>query len=132
MKMTKTIAAAILLSASLAVPAFAQHSGHGTNTADIQKMIEDMAPKPSDPPSTRAYKEAHMNMMMAMHVTFSGDADKDFVRGMIPHHQGAIDMAQVELAHGKDPALKAMAQKIIDDQKKEIGQMRDWQKKNGK
>jgi uncharacterized protein (DUF305 family) len=51
---------------------------------------------------------------------------------MIPHHQGAIDMAKVELAHGKDAELRKMAQKIVDDQEKEIAQMQEWLKKNAK
>ena len=45
---------------------------------------------------------------------------------MIPHHQGAIDMAKVELKYGKDPELKKLAQDIIDAQEKEISFMKDW------
>jgi uncharacterized protein (DUF305 family) len=52
-------------------------------------------------------------MHRGMAVTTSGDPDVDFARMMIPHHQGAIDMARVELAQGKDPARRAMAQDII-------------------
>lgn len=46
------------------------------------------------------------------------------------HHQGAIDMARIELEHGKDPDLKAMAQKVIDEQTKEIQQLQDWMKQH--
>ena len=109
------------------------HGGHDTMTAaDIQKMIEDMMPKASEPASTRAFKEAHMKMMKGMHVPFTGNANVDFMRGMIPHHQGAIDMAKVVLAHGTDPEIKALAQKIIDDQTREIAQMEAWLKNNAK
>lgn len=98
----------------------------------MQKMMNDMMPSASDAPSTKAFKEAHMKMMQGMHVAYGGNADVDFVRNMIPHHQGAIDMAKVELAHGKDAELRKMAQQIIDDQEKEIAQMQEWLKKNAK
>ena len=54
------------------------------------------------------------------------DIDVAFVCGMIPHHQGAIDMAKAELQYGDDPWVKEMAQKVIDAQTKEIADMKDW------
>lgn len=65
-----------------------------------------------------------MDKMGSMKMT--GDADKDFAMMMTSHHQGAVDMANIELKHGKDPKMKAMAQKIIDTQPKEIKDMQDW------
>ena len=56
----------------------------------------------------------------AMNVPFTGDADRDFARMMIPHHQGAIDMALVELRYGKYKRLKRLAQEIIVEQQQEI------------
>lgn len=85
-----------------------------------------------DSAAATAYKAANMKMHKDMGIAFTGDADADFVRGMIPHHQGAIDMAKVVLAHGKDPALKTLATSIIADQEKEIAMMREWLKTNGK
>ena len=65
--------------------------------------------------------------MDRMHkMKMSGDTDKDFAMMMKIHHQGAIDMAQMELAHGKSPAMKAMAKQIIAAQKKEIAQFDRW------
>jgi hypothetical protein len=62
-----------------------------------------------------------MNKMMAgMAVNPAGDADRDFVPMMVPHHQGAIDMAQAELQYGQNPQLKTIAQEIIVDQMQEI------------
>ena len=68
--------------------------------------------------------DATARMHAAMHVPFTGDADRDFARMMIPHHQGAIDMAMVELRYGKDERLKRLAQEIIVSQKQEIEVMR--------
>ncbi len=63
-------------------------------------------------------------MMSAMSVPPSGDTDRDFVATMVPHHQGAIDMALAELHFGKDETLRRMAQEIIVEQKQEIEAMR--------
>ena len=61
----------------------------------------------------------------------TGDPDRDFVAMMIPHHQGAIDMAQVELRYGKDPAMRQLARTIIAAQRREIGEMQRWQRRRG-
>jgi len=119
------IAAAILGTLTLGGVAIAQqnqgHSGHGAPTT-----------RTSDSAATTAFKAANTRMHKDMDIAFTGDVDADFVRGMIPHHQGAIEMAKVMLAHGKDPALKKLATGIIADQEKEIAMMRDWLKANGK
>ena len=75
-----------------------------------------------------AMKAMHENMSIAP----TGDADVDFMRGMIPHHQGAIDMAKIVLAHGKDPEVKKLAEDVIRAQESEIAFMREWLVKNAK
>ena len=67
---------------------------------------------------------ARDRMMADMHVPATGDIDRDFTRMMIPHHQGAIDMAQALLRHGKNEELKALARTIIAKQEEEIAVMR--------
>jgi hypothetical protein len=63
-------------------------------------------------------------MMAGMAAHASGDVDRDFVEVMIPHHQGAIDMAAAELQYGHNEQLKRIAQEIIVDQQQEIAAMR--------
>ena len=70
-------------------------------------------------------------MMKDMSRPYSGNADKDFVAHMIPHHEGAVDMAEVQLKYGKDPELRKMAQEIIKAQKKEVAFMKKWQASHG-
>ena len=72
-----------------------------------------------------------MKMHNAMDITYTGNADVDFVKGMIPHHAGAVDMAKTVLAFGKDPEVKKLAEAIIKAQETEFAQMNDWLKKNG-
>lgn len=137
MKTLKTIAAAAALTAVTAV-AWAQmnHGGHGggmmMNMDQMQSMMESMMPAEGDSESTKAYKQADMDMMQGMAVAYTGNADVDFRLKMIPHHQGAIDMAKVALEHGTDPETKALAEAIIAAQEREIAEMQTWLEKNRK
>lgn len=73
------------------------------------------------------YKEVMGNMKMDMAMDHSASIDQQFVEMMIPHHQGAIDMAKAYLKHGAhEPKLKEMANKIITDQQREISEMKAW------
>ena len=91
----------------------------------------DQAAFPVVPDSAKANEQAMSVMMKNMSATYSGDADVDFVNGMIPHHQGAIDMAKVAQQYAKDPSLLKLAGDIVGAQEGEITFMKDWLKKNG-
>ncbi len=79
-------------------------------------------------PADRAMMSGMETMNQAMKAApMTGDADHDFVAMMIPHHQGAIEMARVELQSGKDPAMRRLARGIVAAQEKEIEEMKGWQ-----
>lgn len=114
--MKKTLLVPALL---LALNAWAQasdpHAGHTMPSAKADAASE-------------AYAAANAKMHKDMGVALTGDADRDFLAGMIPHHQGAIDMAEVVLKYGKDPKVRKLAQDIIRAQKQEIAMMQEWLK----
>ncbi len=83
-----------------------------------------MAPMESMGSDMRGAMMPSMKGMESMEMT--GDADRDFAAMMKVHHQGAIDMAQMELKHGKDPKMRAMAKRIISAQQKEINELNQW------
>ncbi|MBI1273535.1 MAG: DUF305 domain-containing protein [Alphaproteobacteria bacterium] len=86
----------------------------------------EAAPAKMPAPSTKAYIESNMKMHHGMAIPFSGDADVDFVRGMIPHHEGAVDMAKIVLEYGQDKKIRKLAQGIIKAQEREIKMMNQW------
>jgi uncharacterized protein (DUF305 family) len=123
MRNTLLLAAPLVaaLTATLALPLLAEgEMDHGNHV-----MTGD------ETPSTLAFMEANMRMHEGMDIAFTGNADVDFIRGMIPHHQGAVEMARVVLEHGTDPEVKAFAETIIAAQEAEIKWMNDWLAKNG-
>lgn len=75
-----------------------------------------------------AVEAMHANMAVAP----TGDADIDFVQGMIPHHQGAIDMATILLQNGHDPQIRKLAADIVKAQEGEIAMMKSWLKDHGR
>jgi len=111
-----------LLSAlAFAAPAFAEDM-----QMDMSKPMGDHGA------SSHAFAEANAKMHKDMMVKMTGNADVDFVRGMIPHHQGAIDMAKIELQYGKDPEIRKLAEAVIKAQEAEIAEMNAWLSKNAK
>ena len=96
---------------------------HVRGTMPIQYVVD--RPDYSDEQPFLSENDAAMNKMMAdMTVKPTGDVDRDFVAMMVPHHQGAIDMAQAELKYGRNELLRRLAQQIIAIQRQEITVMR--------
>lgn len=118
------LAAALAVLPTLAV-AQGAHGGHSGHSTPAQTA------RTPDTPATQGYKQANETMHKNMDIVFSGNADVDFVRGMIPHHQGAIDMAKVALQHAKDEQIRKWAQDVIREQEREIAEMQTWLKNKG-
>ena len=79
-----------------------------------------------------AMNAVNERMHREMTIEYTGNVDADFVRNMISHHQGAIDMAKIEAAFGKDPKIRELAQTVIKAQEDEVSMMKSWLAANSK
>ena len=96
---------------------------HVRGTVPIQ-YAADRPDHPEEQPFLSENDAAMNKMMMDMAVKPSGNVDADFTAMMIPHHQGAVDMAEAELHHGHNRKLRRIARNIIAGQRQQIGAMR--------
>ena len=111
-----TLLCVMLVSATVVVFAQHDHAGHDMHTQPAGAFRASM-----EKPFSVLMDEAMAVMDRDMkNAPMTGDSDHDFAAMMIPHHQGAVDMAKVELLYGKDPVLRRLAQEIIVTQEQEI------------
>ena len=126
----KSAAAFSILSMAATAPALAQQTTPAPS-APMPMPGMTIPMKPDAAPAEGSMMSAMDRMSKDMAaVPMTGDADRDFVGMMLPHHQGAVDMAKFELAHGKDPAMLKLARAIVAAQDKEIAEMKAWQAKH--
>ncbi len=119
---------AALAGCALCLPPLAARAQDTTGGHDMNAMSGDTG---GASPAAQGYMRAMQKMDESMgKITYSDNADVDFVRSMIPHHQAAIDMAKTLIAHGKDSEIKKLAEDIVTAQEEEIDQMEAWLKAN--
>jgi uncharacterized protein (DUF305 family) len=112
-----------LLLSLVLIPVVALAAGHQDSHAHDQTLTPD--PNWTDLMASMDKMHAAMNS-----VEGSGNRDVDFVKLMLPHHQGAVEMAKAELTYGRDPQMRRLAQEIITDQVSEIQLMKLWLKQH--
>ncbi len=105
----------------------------GTTLTGVQALAQqrNMPVQGQHQPESEADQAMMAGMLRMNHdmasAPMTGNPDHDFVSMMIPHHRGAVDMADEELRYGRDPALRRLAKEIVAAQNKEIVMMKDWQ-----
>lgn len=131
--MRTTLAAAAiagLVATAFGWPALAQMKmDHGSEHSGMSEGASEGGAEASA--STQAFIDAADKMHRDMSIDYTGNADVDFARGMIPHHEAAVEMARIELEHGTDPTLRRMAEAVIAAQEAEIAQLKAWLEANG-
>jgi uncharacterized protein (DUF305 family) len=122
------VAATIVIIASFSIRHFATSQAAAGAGSQVATLFPRLCGQPTGRLADSAFlAQLHVSMtrmMAGMDARPAGNVDTDFVSTMVPHHQGAIDMAEAELTSGTNPQLRRIAQEIIVDQQQEITAMR--------
>lgn len=123
----KIITSKLLIATTALVLVLGAYAARAEDMDDMAKMDHSQMGHSMMMQNDGIYGSAMKTMHEGMaSVKQTGDADVDFVTGMIPHHQGAIDMAKIVLEKGKNPEIKKLAEGIVKAQESEIKMMNDW------
>lgn len=117
------VVAGVLIAPSIYAQEHGHHGSHGEHSATADTHGDNTA--------VAAYQAASERMHEDMAMAFTGNPDVDFAQGMIPHHEGAIAMAEIVLEHGEDDEIRQLAEEIIAAQESEIAFLKAWLKRQG-
>tara|TARA_R110002020_G_scaffold109949_3_gene254234 strand:- start:830 stop:1264 length:435 start_codon:yes stop_codon:yes gene_type:complete len=117
------VVAGVLVAPSVIAQENDHHGSHGDHSA--------AADSHGNNPAVAAYQAASDRMHEDMAMAFTGNPDIDFAQGMIPHHEGAIAMAEIVLEYGEDEEIRQLAEEIIAAQESEIAFLKEWLKRQG-
>jgi uncharacterized protein (DUF305 family) len=117
------VVAGVLVAPSVIAQENDPHGSHGEHRAAADSHGNNLA--------VAAYQAASDRMHENMAMAFTGNPDVDFAQGMIPHHEGAIAMAEVVLEHGEDGEIRQLAEEIIAAQESEIAFLKAWLAREG-
>ncbi|QJW83960.1 DUF305 domain-containing protein [Ramlibacter terrae] len=128
--MQRSFTALAALAAAFAIGGCAQQPAHHDGDGHAHHAHHAQHHGPGNPASQQMHRQMAHGMQQMQDMPLTGNVDRDFVRMMRMHHQQGVDMARVELEKGASPEVKAMAQKIVDAQQREIAEFDAWVRRN--
>lgn len=126
-----TPGAPLILAGLLLAPFSYAHHHEAEEQHEDHDHHQEVSYQHGNDPAVAAYQAANDKMHEDMAMSFTGNPDVDFAKGMIPHHEGAIAMAEIVLEYGEDEEIRELAEEIIAAQESEIAFLKQWLHKKG-